>query len=577
MAQNGPEDQPAQLIRRTLTIIVVARNDAEGLAATVERLRRAVMVTTEDFEILIFDDGSSDRTAIVASELTDQFSAVRLIRHKTPMGSGRCFAEGAQQARLNFVVYVPADNTWPYRSYVELFGNIGKADVIVSYSSNFPITMPLTRRFVSRAYTGILNTVFRCGLHYYNGLAVYPTEFVRSSKINARGFGFQAEMLIRAISSGYSFLEVLLPIDPASAVRSRPLTPGNIIDALTMIGRLGVQFNFAPSAFRGQRVVHNFVKGGSPFDELGLSAPEAFRENPRPQQALRVAITGASSGIGAALAHALGGDGHRVFICARRKERLTEIARQVPSARPVVCDVTNDAEVAGFASAISAEVGALDVLINCVGAFGEIGLVSETDSAAWWQTLQLNVLGPYLTIKHCLPLLEKGRKPRIINMSGGGAFEPFAHYSAYACSKAALVRLTECLALELHPRNIRVNAISPGAAATDIHKATVEAGPQRAGEVQYQRALSLMADDQASLDRVIVCVRAMLSSSFDRLTGKTISCNFDPWQTEAFLANIDNITMSDLYTLRRMNVFNLNEGYLRKTLLQAWADFGSRS
>jgi hypothetical protein len=79
------------------------------------------------------------------------------------------------------------------------------------------------------------------------------------------------------------------------------------------------------------------------------------------------------------------------------------------------------------------------------------------------------------------------------------------------------------------------------------------------------------------MDNLIECVKVMLSPSFDRLTGKTISANFDPWETEAFRTHINDITASDLYALRRIDVANLNDGYLRKKLSQFWAGFGSRT
>jgi len=577
MVANKPVDWPIQLTARSLTVVVVAHNDADGLSATVERLYRAVIVTTEAFEILILDDGSTDDTPAIARDLATRYSGVRLIRLDNWTGAGHCFVRGCHEATSNFVVYVPADNTWPYRSYVELFGNIGKADIVSSYSSNLLTSMPPLRRFISRIYTAILNMVFRFDLHYYNGLTIYPITFLRTTKLDALGFGFQAEALIRALSAGYSFLEVALPVDDANAIKSRSVTPRNIADALTMIGHVGIQFYSARASLRAPRVARNPVEMGLPFDDLDLDVRTPYSTVLKPPQGLRIAITGASSGVGEALARALGGDGHNVFICARREDRLAEIAHQVPSVHAFVCDVIDEAQVGAFTAAIAAVVDSLDVLINCAGAYGEIGLATSTDSEAWWRTLRLNLFGPYLTVKHCLPLLENGRKARIINLAGGGAFGPFPNYSAYACSKAALVRLTECLAVELQPRNIRVNAISPGVVATDIHKATLAAGEERAGRVQYRRAQTIMTEGGPGLDALIDCVRAMLSPGFDRLTGKTISSNFDPWQTEAFLTHIDDITASDLYTLRRLNMANLNEGYLRKTLSKAWAGFGSSS
>ena len=573
-------EAPGQPITRSLAVILVAQNDEAGLTATVERLNRALVVTVEDFEILVFDDGSTDNTPTICRELTERFSNLRLIRFEARMGAGHCFKVGISEAKSNFLIYVPADNTWPYRSYIELFGNIGKADIITSYSNNLFAAMSPMRRFASRFYNFMLNSVFRFDVKYYNGLSIFPANFMRSTNFTSSGFGFQAEALLRGLHAGYSFVEIPLPIDRFNVVRSRAVTPRNTLDAITMVGQLWKEFFFLRKSGRARRPALQLVEGNTAVDELGLGGEPARISQSysdiisRPRN-LRIIITGASSGIGEALARKFADDGHHVYICARRDGKLKQIAESRPHVHARPCDVTNEADVRSFVASVAEESSAVDALINCAGAFGEIGPMSATNSDDWWNTIRVNLFGSYLMIKHCLPLLERGQSPRIINMAGGGAFSPFPNYSAYACSKSALVRLTECLAVELQPKNIRVNAVSPGVLATDIHTATLAAGEERAGRLQYRRTLAMMADGGPSIDSLIGCVSAMLSPSFDRLTGKTVSSNFDPWQTKAFLTELDDITSSDLYTLRRVNLSNLNDGYLRKKLAHAWANFGS--
>src|SRR5262249_44319625 len=201
---------------------------------------------------------------------------------------------------------------------------------------------------------------------------------------------------------------------------------------------------------------------------------------------------------------------------------------------------------------------------------GEIAPITSADSDRWWRTLEVNLKGAYLTIHRMLPLLAKGAQPRVITFAGGGAFSPFPNYSAYACSKTAIVRLTECLAAELAPSNIRVNAIAPGFVPTDMHQATLRAGEERAGRLQFQRTKAILSQQGPSMENLVSCVRAMLSPSMDELTGKTISSNFDPWQTGTFREFLPDIVRSDLYTLRRVNVVNLPDGRLRATLSQPW-------
>ena len=76
------------------------------------------------------------------------------------------------------------------------------------------------------------------------------------------------------------------------------------------------------------------------------------------------------------------------------------------------------------------------------------------------------------------------------------------------------------------------------------------------------------------MENVVECVRALISPAMDELSGKTISSSFDPWQTGAFRASVNEISRSDLYTLRRMNIVNLPEGRLRETLSHPWGQGG---
>ena len=285
-------------------------------------------------------------------------------------------------------------------------------------------------------------------------------------------------------------------------------------------------------------------------------------------------LTGGSSGIGAALVRSLAGKGHTVFTCARRLDVLRKVTSPYPNVFAFQCDVTQEAEVTSLKEAVEAKADHIDVIINCAGGFGEIGRIEDTDSKAWMDTIQTNLFGTYTVIKTFLPMLQRSTAGRIINFSGGGAFNPFPNYSAYACAKAALVRLTECLAVELSDYNISVNAVAPGFLPTDVHWATVAAGESKAGQVNYNRAVEALRDPEISLDRVIQFVE-LLVCDLDGLTGKTISVNYDPWSTAGFKTHIKDIARSDLYSLRRVDVTNLPQGFLRQRLSEAWSDYGT--
>lgn len=563
---NGADDQSQRqpFGARSLCVAIVAHNDSANIDETLDRIIKALTITVEEFEIVVFADGSEDDTAAKVRRWQARRSTISLRENAKPLGLGHSLLQAAHETRASYVAYIPGDNSWPYRAFVELFGNLAKADIIASYSTNMFRLMTPTRRFASKSHTALLNFLFARDLHYYNGLAIYPTEYLRRATMGTYGMGFQAEALVKAITAGYTFLEVALPVDIRNAPKAQSFTVANTWDAVTTAARLFCELKILRRA------------------PLPRESGPALREDPSasnvatPREAtpLRIVVTGGSAGIGASIAAALASDQHQVFVCARRPERLAELAARLPSIMVHACDVSDEGQVKRFVEWLGTQTPAVDVLINCAGVVGAIGPFELTDTKAWWRAQEVNLLGVYLMIKHCLPLLERGKWPKIINFSGGGAFEAFPRFSAYACSKAATVRLTECLANEFQSKKISVNAVAPGMLATDLQRETVAAGAALAGPVQYRRALSILREGGPPVDSVVECIRAMISPALDGLTGKTVSANFDPWQTPAFQTHVAAISRSDLFSLRRVNVANLPDGQLRRALAQAWADFG---
>jgi NAD(P)-dependent dehydrogenase (short-subunit alcohol dehydrogenase family) len=563
----------------SLSVLVPAYNEVGNLAQTVDRLIRALSISVEDYEIIVIDDGSTDGTAEVADRLAEEYSAVRVYHNSPNRGLGYCYLRGIQVAEKSSFVYIPGDNTWPFRSFLDLFGTLGKADIITSYSTN-PEVRPFGRRIVSAQYTRTLNLLFNQRLRYFNGLTIYPLGFLQENPPTTYGFGFQAEILLKAIDKGYSFLEVAIPIDERTAGGSKAVTTKNIASVIKTVARTYWELRLS-----------RMVSG------VGRSSSRALRPDPSPNGTAAVGrragaetgvdsprhiiVTGGSSGIGAGLVAGLAADGHHVYTCARREEKLAAVANGNPRIHTRVCDVSDEAQVKEFVAWVRSQTDHVDGLLNVAGGFGVIGPIEVTDSEAWLQTVRVNLFGSYLMVKHTLPLLERSNDPRILNFSGGGSFSPFPNYSAYACSKSAIVRLTECAAAELAARGVAVNAVAPGFVATDAHRATLEAGPELAGSLQYRRAAALISEGGGegggAISNVVECVRVLLAPDTRGLTGKTISANFDPWRTDVFKQRVADLTRSDLWTMRRLNIVNLPEGSLRSTLEEAWASHGTRA
>src|ERR1700680_3496983 len=125
-----------------------------------------------------------------------------------------------------------------------------------------------------------------------------------------------------------------------------------------------------------------------------------------------IVITGASSGFGAALTRALAADGHDLYVCARRADRLAKVVAGCTSAFHAKCDVGLEADVERFFSQVRERTSSVDVLIHCAGILGPIGLFHAVSSDDWLAAVRTNLFGAYLVAKHGVPLMQPERRPR---------------------------------------------------------------------------------------------------------------------------------------------------------------------
>jgi 3-oxoacyl-[acyl-carrier protein] reductase len=283
-----------------------------------------------------------------------------------------------------------------------------------------------------------------------------------------------------------------------------------------------------------------------------------------------IVITGGSSGLGAALARAFAGDGHRLFICSRRADQLAQVAEGLPQAFYAECDVSSEPDVKRFFGHVRERMPSIDVLIHCAAVMGPIGLITDIDSADWFDAIKTDLFGAFLVVKHAVPLMQSESRPRILLLSGGGAFDPMPNLSAYGVSKAGIIRLAETLAVELAPRNIAVNVFAPGFVATNIFDSVLKAGPERGGEL-YKIVVKLFEDWNADdIQLPLDCARFLISEEAGPLTGKTISARFDPWDQPEFVEHIRDIVGSRLYATQRTGVDHLKDKPFADVLARAF-------
>lgn len=213
-----------------------------------------------------------------------------------------------------------------------------------------------------------------------------------------------------------------------------------------------------------------------------------------------VAVTGASEGIGLATARALAAEGARVVLMARSEARLQELAEEIGrDALPVVCDVADEQSVERAFDAIEADAGDLTHLVNCAGVV-EPGLLHEMSLETWEQTFAVNTRGTFLVTRRALRgMIGKGRGA-IVNVSSiSGVIGPtkFPGYTAYCASKAAVIAMTEVLALEVAEHGIRVNAISPGSVDTAMWARVSGGSPAEMTPGELAKSIMFLLSDDA--------------------------------------------------------------------------------
>jgi NAD(P)-dependent dehydrogenase (short-subunit alcohol dehydrogenase family) len=274
-------------------------------------------------------------------------------------------------------------------------------------------------------------------------------------------------------------------------------------------------------------------------------------------QNLVTLVTGASQGLGKAIAEAFVSEGAHVAICARdrkmidtARENLEQIASSGQKILALGCDVASASEVAELFAAIDREIGPIDVLVNNAGVYGPKGPSEEVDLEEWMRAIEINLLGTFLPARQAITRMKPRKRGKIINLSGGGATNPLPRISAYAAAKAAVVRLTETLAEELREFGIQVNAVAPGALNTRLLDEVLQAGPDVVGAEFYQKALKQRDSGGAPLQKgADVCVY-LASAQSDGITGKLLSAIWDPWdRLHEFSADLEK---TDIYTLRRI-------------------------
>lgn len=237
MTDSIPRDRRAAgRAPRTISVIVTAMNEEGNLSETVASVVNAVALRIPDYEVIIVDDGSTDRTASIADELARSNPRIRVHHNPRNIGLGRSYKVGIDLAAHEYISWVAGNNIVPQEALERLYDRVGERDMVISYILRD--VRGWDRRTVSRAFTIGMNRLFSVRMRYYTGPCVYRSSVAKRLPMRATGSLFVAELLVRLLRAGQTYVEISLMPKPRTAGATKTFRLKNMFDVFTSVLRL---------------------------------------------------------------------------------------------------------------------------------------------------------------------------------------------------------------------------------------------------------------------------------------------------------------------------------------------------
>jgi NAD(P)-dependent dehydrogenase (short-subunit alcohol dehydrogenase family) len=266
-----------------------------------------------------------------------------------------------------------------------------------------------------------------------------------------------------------------------------------------------------------------------------------------------VLITGASRGIGRAMAQRFAAEGARVALLARSAAGLEETRAALGGAEAAafVADVTDEDAVAAAHEQIAASFGPVDVLVNNAGISGPTGELWDVDPAQWWHTVEVNLRGTYVCARVVLPSMVARGSGRIVNVVSRAGAHRWPYFTAYAVSKAAVIKLTESLAAETRRHGVSVFAIHPGLVRAGLTESSLPGAPPPEGQIAARVHAWFQAEiaegRSVSAEQAAAFVAEVASGRSDALSGRYIAIEDD---LEALIERAEQVRRENLHALK---------------------------
>jgi len=231
-----------------LSVVVPGLNEEGNIRSAIEELVAALRANAIKWEIILVNDGSTDRTGSIMEELAREEVSIRVIHHARPMGIGYSMLEGIRAASKTVVTWVPADGENDPNELLKYLPLIEHVDIVIPFVINKRVR-PLHRRILSSLYLSVINVTFRTRFNYTNGNIIYRKTVFDAVHPRSNGFLVHAECLVRAIRAGFTFAEVPVSLRKRSEGDSKAL----LFKSFTTVVREYLALLVSLHLFRGGR------------------------------------------------------------------------------------------------------------------------------------------------------------------------------------------------------------------------------------------------------------------------------------------------------------------------------------
>ena len=227
----------------SLSIVIPALNEEENVYAAIINTLNSFDDLGLDAEIIVVNDGSTDKTPEIVKDLCKKDQRVKLISHTTPEGIGASFWDGVDHSTKDTISMQPGDNENDPNEIIRYLNLLNHVDMVVPFVFN-PQVRSLWRCSLSYIYRFIVNTTFLVNFHYTNGTVIYRKSILQEIKHRNRGFFFQTDILIRSVKRGYLFAEVPYRLGMRGSGASKAISYPSLINVIKGYFRLAFDFYF---------------------------------------------------------------------------------------------------------------------------------------------------------------------------------------------------------------------------------------------------------------------------------------------------------------------------------------------